>query len=339
MKNTGPLKTTVTVILILAVLAVGGLGINHLFLNPGPPPAEEEQEIAETETEPPVEEEKEEEEEENNDLDWQPEDPGTHANILLLGLDNNGVSDAILIASYNMETFESSIIGLKRDTFIEDQDWAPDDPEYSHLGFAHYFGMIQENDYHQGGIYALLWIQHLLDIPIHGYASINFDGFVELVDEMNGVTIDVDPGFAERENNPLPTGKQTLSGDQALVYARHRQNPRIPEPGSTSHDGDRVRRNQYLLQALVRQAKQLEEEEMLDIFQKLQDNLHTSLDDWDLLTLANLYYHNDLKEIETVVLPGESETLYDDDGEFISHFYYLDKAATKTILQDLGLKQ
>ena len=337
MKKTSPFKTSIIVVIILAVLASGGLLINHLFLNSGDLPVEEEQ-LAQTETEPP-EEEEEEIKEEDDVLDWLPEDPGTHANILLLGLDSNGISDAIMVASYNMETYESALIGLKRDTFVADQDWAEDKPEYSHLGYAHYIGMGPENDYHHGGIHTLLWVQHLLDIPIHGYASINFEGFVELVDTMGGVVIDVDPGFAERTNNPLPTGKQTLDGNQALIYARHRQNPRIPEPGSNSHDGDRVRRNQYLLKALLKQAKGLAEEEMLDIFQKLQDNLHTSLDDWDLLTLANLYYHNDLKEIEMIVLPGQAETIYDDDDEFISHLYHLDKAATKTILQDLGLKQ
>ena len=332
MKKISPLKIIIVIVFILAVFAAGVLWASYLFFTPDILLAEEEEQTEAIDLEPPA-------EEENDLLDWLPEDPGTHANILLLGLDSRGISDAIMVVSYNMETFESAIIGLKRDTFVEDQDWAADRPEYSHLGYAYYFGMGPDKDHHHGGVYTLLWVQHLLDIPIHGYASITFDGFVELIDQMGGVTIDVHPGFAERANNPLPTGRQTLDGNQALIYARHRQNPRIPEPGSNSHDGDRVRRNQYLLEALVKQAKQLEEEDMLDIFLKLQDNLHTSLDDWDLLTLANLYYHNDLKEIETVVLPGESETLYDDDGEFISHFYYLDKAATKTILQDLGLKQ
>ncbi len=270
-------------------------------------------------------------------LKWEPADPDTHTNILLLGLDSRGFCDVIMIVSYDMENFKGTIISIKRDTFVYNQTWAKKDSGQDHLAWAYNRGMGQNDDYHTGARLTAKTIEELLGIDLHAYASISFDGFVNLVDLIGGVEINVDPGFSERINNPLPTGDQHLSGEQALTYARHRSNPRIPEPGSTTQDGDRVRRNQRLLKALLNQCKTLETNELLDIIDQLDEKLYTSLDDWDILDLFNLAYNQDPDKIETVVLPGKGEIIYQERIDKDVYYYFLDLEESFKTLQELGL--
>lgn len=266
-------------------------------------------------------------------------DFGKQVNILLLGLDSRGLSDAIMIVSYNNETFESSIIALKRDTYISFQDWSEKGRGHSALGWANYVGMdYGAGEYIDGAGFAAHTVGRLLGIEIDYYASITFDGFVELIDLIGGVTVNVPSGFAERSGTKLTPGRQHLSGEEALIFARHRKNPRIPEPNSISEDGDRVRRNQRLLQAVLEQCKTLTTDEIIAIYNQLDENLHSNLDDWELLTMANLFFNQDPQEMNLIVLPGELRIVYEEIIEQDIEYFFLDEAESDKILTELGLK-
>ncbi len=269
---------------------------------------------------------------------WEPREPADHTNILLLGLDNQGMSDLIMILSYHMKTYDSTLISLKRDIFVSGQDWASKDSGQDHLAWAHNRGMGPEKDYHAGARLTAQTVEDLLGIDLHAYATISFDGFTQLVDLIGGVEIEVAPEFALREGGALPTGLQRLEGSQALVYARHRQNPRIPEEGSTSQAGDRVLRNQRLLKAILEQCKTLGTDELLFIVGQLDDKVCTTMEDWDILDMANVLYNRDPGEIETVILPGEGERVYQERIDSEMYYYFLNFEETDIILRELELK-
>lgn len=269
---------------------------------------------------------------------WEPKVPTTHTNILLLGLDNQGMCDTVMVISYNMETFESALISIKRDTYISDQTWGHNDSGQNHLAWANQQGMGQEKDYHAGAMLTAKTVEELLGIDLHAYASITFEGFEELIDLVGGVVIEVAPEFAARQGATIPTGRQRLNGEQALIYARHRQNPRIPEPGSESQHEDRVRRNQRLLKAILEQCKTLESDELINIANQLDSMLHTTLDDWDILDLANVLYNRDLENIKSVILPGEGKSVYEEQINKDIYYFFLDVENTDLILGELGLK-
>lgn len=269
---------------------------------------------------------------------WVPKEPGTHTNILLLGLDNHGMSDIVMIVSYNMENYASSLLSLKRDTFVPNQIWAKKESGQDHLAWANNRGMGPENDYHAGANLACFTVEDLLGIDLHAYASVTFEGFVELIDLIGGVEIEVNPAFSEIGGGGLPTGWQRLSGRQALAYSRHRQNPRIPEPGAEDQAADRVIRNQRLMKAILKQGKSLSSDEILTIVENLDDNLCTSMDDWTILELSNILYNLGLEEMQTIILPGQGETVFQKRIDNETYYYYLDFAKTDQILQELGLK-
>ncbi len=265
-----------------------------------------------------------------------PPGPANQVNILLLGLDERGLSDAIVLVSYNNETFDSAIISLKRDTYVDFQTWSEEGMGHSAIGWASYVGTTYaEDDPLYGAAFSAYNIEQLLGIRIDHYAAITFEGFVELIDQIGGVTVNVAPGFAE---TPLTPGWQHLDGEEALRYARHRKYPRIPEPGSISSDGDRIRRNQNLLRAVLEQCETLTTDELLDVYDKLNEKLYTNMDDWDLLILANIFFNQDLRLIEQTVLPGNLETVYEDKIDTELDYYFLDFEECDRMLTEIGVK-
>jgi LCP family protein required for cell wall assembly len=108
-------------------------------------------------------------------------------------------------------------------------------------------------------------IQQSLDIPIHHYLLVNFDGFREVVDALGGVSMYFPRPVRDDHNGrnesglhvPRP-GCQRLDGEQALALARSRYYQYQAadgvwhiDPGS---DLGRIRRQQVLLRALAAQA-------------------------------------------------------------------------------------
>lgn len=60
-------------------------------------------------------------------------------------------------------------------------------------------------------------------VPITHYVELRFEQLVELVDRLGGVTVDVPEGFtSDTSGITLAAGTQTLSGEEALAFARER---------------------------------------------------------------------------------------------------------------------
>jgi anionic cell wall polymer biosynthesis LytR-Cps2A-Psr (LCP) family protein len=89
-------------------------------------------------------------------------------------------------------------------------------------------------------------------VPIHYYAAVDLEGFVQVVEAVGGVTVDNprainDPNYGGwtdgRVGFTLSAGVHKLNGETALAYARSRK-------GNGDNDFTRARRQQQLLVAL-----------------------------------------------------------------------------------------
>ncbi|WP_018962768.1 LCP family protein [Coprothermobacter platensis] len=89
-------------------------------------------------------------------------------------------------------------------------------------------------------------VEQLFDIKIDRVVVLDFAGFTKLIDVLGGITVTIEPGFNEKYNvdPPLPVGKVTLNGAQALQYVRARKS-----------DVERVQRQQAFISALYKQIK------------------------------------------------------------------------------------
>jgi LCP family protein required for cell wall assembly len=101
-----------------------------------------------------------------------------------------------------------------------------------------------------GPALAIETVEELLGVPIDYYAQIDFNAFVQFIDTIGGVKLDipeeirVDPIKPGRKNNTklLKPGYQLLDGDLALAYARARK--------TAGADFDRAQRQHQVIMAI-----------------------------------------------------------------------------------------
>lgn len=173
-------------------------------------------------------------------------------NILLIGIGGakhtgGDLADTIIVASIDPFAKEVSMLSVPRDL------WVPIPGEWTtKINAAHALGDdngFNEPDYPKDGPGLLQkTIEQTLDIPIHYFIRVDFDGFKQAVDTVGGIDLDVPETICDYkiawqfDFDCIYAGQQKLNSDQALYYARTRATARS--------DFDRGERDRLLLMAL-----------------------------------------------------------------------------------------
>ncbi|MBP6016658.1 MAG: LCP family protein [Candidatus Promineofilum sp.] len=215
-------------------------------------------------------------------------------NILLLGVDlrcdEEGPthSDTIIIATIDPVSQSAALLSLPRDLWVEIPDFGA-----NRINQAYFLGQAYELPGGGAGL-AVETVEAFLGIPIDYYLAVDFKAFVDFVDMMDGVVIDV-PERIEDPNYPdncygydpftIDAGQQRLDGATALKYARTRV--------TFGGDVDRAGRQQQVILAVRDQATQLNSLPQLlfnapQLWRSFQDNVDTDLSLDQALQLANL---------------------------------------------------
>lgn len=118
-------------------------------------------------------------------------------------------SDSMMLARIDPKENKAAIISIPRDTRIELGEYG-----INKINAAHAFG---------GPTLAVKTVSELTGVPISHYAEINFDGFNQIVDALGGIEVDVPIEIDDPEaGGYVPSGRQTLNGEQALILCRSR---------------------------------------------------------------------------------------------------------------------
>ncbi len=179
---------------------------------------------------------------------------GKYTNCLIIGIDTRGTSDGlntdtIIMASYNYETSNVSMVSVPRDLTVEigeGSGW------YNKINAVYAF--TKEGDDTAGLKELKRTVEELTGTEIQYYAMVNFDGFTQIVDAVGGVDINVENSFTDY-SYPLGTkyqtvsfksGIQTMDGETALQYARSRHS----NDNGEGSDFMRARRQQKVIMAV-----------------------------------------------------------------------------------------
>jgi len=144
-------------------------------------------------------------------------------------------------------------------------------------------------------------VEQLFSVRIHRVAVVDFAGFTKLIDAIGGITLNVEEEFNEKYNvhPPLPTGRVTLNGQQALVYVRVRRS-----------DIERVQRQQHFVHALYEQIKAKNAYLTLANFiLNNPDVIVTNFSNSELLNMAKNANRYATYKLETVFLRGKAATI------------------------------
>ncbi|MGZ3586263.1 MAG: LCP family protein [Candidatus Limnocylindrales bacterium] len=197
-------------------------------------------------------------------------------NILLVGVDQRPGdttynTDTMIVASIDPVTKQVAMLSLPRDT--EGVPLPPSWPAaryyangvypakinslwgraYSAPGLFPFPGTTTAQKINRGYQALKGALGALYDLQIQYYIEVNFEGFQAAVDEVGGVTIDVQMPVTDNHmpipgsravNLYIPSGIQHMDGQQALAYARARH---------ASSDFDRAQRQQRVVVSLREQ--------------------------------------------------------------------------------------
>jgi LCP family protein required for cell wall assembly len=176
--------------------------------------------------------------------------PDRYLNIILLGSDlrpeedmgpvasrktNFWRTDAIIIVSLDVKDNTVRLLHIPRDLWV----YIPDQG-YDRINSAELWGELAEEG--SGPDLVKQTVYYNLGIPIHYYIRMDFAGFINIVNTLGGVDIDVACPLPELN---LDAGMHHLDGAHALKYVESRE---------TASDFDRGRRQREMLMALWDQA-------------------------------------------------------------------------------------
>lgn len=224
-------------------------------------------------------------------------------------------SDALMVATLNEKEKSVKLLSIPRDSYV----YIPERGYYDKITHAHYFGGVSST---------LDTVEGLLEIPIDYYVKMNFDAFMDVVDALGGINVDVPVTFTEQNSKDkagaihLEEGYQELDGEEALALARTRK---------IDNDIERGKRQQLIMEAIMKKAVSVEGiTKYSKVMEAVGSNMTTDLSFSDMQSLIAYATADNGLQVETLTLAGYDGRV---DGKYI---YQLDETAlaeTKSILQ------
>ena len=230
--------------------------------------------------------------------------------VLVMGVDSqkDGLNanaafngDTLMVITFNPKTLTATMFSIPRDTYVP---IACNHNAYNKINSSAAYGTNCVID----------TVENLIDIDIDYYAKINFRGFIDLVDAIGGVDVEVeepDYSFYVKqhgkgklcESNSLRdttnlvcmnTGWQHLNGEQALAYARNRH-------GFIESDIARNRHQQQIVEAVAKKAAKLKSFESFEsLLDAISENIATNM-----TTNQILSFYDVLKDMLANSLNGD----------------------------------
>jgi LCP family protein required for cell wall assembly len=258
-------------------------------------------------------------------------------NILLVGNDGGpGRSllrtDTMIVLSVNIATGKAAMFGIPRN--VANIPLAPEDSKaavqwpgglypdflnslYVYAGFDHPALFPGETPDIKGFRALTGAVQQLLNIPLDGVVSVNLNGFVDVVDALGGVWINV-PYPIHDDRYPLEDGSgyivvnikagcQHLNGHVLLEFARSRHQ---------ASDYQRMDRQQMTLEAVAGQIDPIALlPQVPSLLQIAKDNFWSTFQPSDIGRLARFAATIDTKHIQNILFIPPKYPEYFDKGE------------------------
>lgn len=247
-------------------------------------------------------------------------------NLLLLGVDNDGLrADTIMLVSVDNVDKSIKLLSIPRDTKITLNNGKT-------MKINAGMGMKNPEQF------MVQAIKTITKMPIHYYCEIDFDGFIEIIDILDGVDYDVP--FDMDYDDPvqdlhihLKKGFQHLDGKAAHDYVRFRHNNKGAEvyaPGDYNKgDIGRIDAQQKFLSELFRQKMEpkylMKAPELIDAAQKY---VKTNFSITAAISFLSMVKSAETDELESFTLPGEPRYV-----NKVSYYIY-SPSETKTLIEE-----
>ena len=219
-----------------------------------------------------------------------------YQNFVIFGVDSRSNvltsgtrSDTIMIVSINKDTKQIKLCSVYRDTYVNipNSSWTKINHAYAKGGYSLALSTINTN----------------FDLDINQYVTVNFYAVTKVIDLLGGITLDITQdelkwlnGYV-RENNRVNgtndpglthSGTQTVTGTQALAYARIRY--------TSGGDFKRAERQRIVVDKIFEKAKEADLVTINRIINEMLPEISTNINTYDILTLAKDMFSYELTE-------------------------------------------
>lgn len=234
-------------------------------------------------------------------------------NILLLGEGGEGhdgphLTDTILFVTFQPSTSKVGILSLPRDLWIPYPDGTKGKINNANAA-------AEKRRAGSGGAYAAKTVSELLRQPVDYYVRVDFSAFKTLIDDVGGVTVNVERSFTDfayptdddlYQTVRFEKGWQTMDGETALQYVRSRH-------GNNNEGSDfaRSRRQQKVILALKEKIVSfdtlLNPSRVASILETLRSHVITDMELWEIVKLAKALRGIDPSTMAHLVLDDDPE--------------------------------
>jgi LCP family protein required for cell wall assembly len=238
-------------------------------------------------------------------------------NILIAGNSaddpNHGgseLTDSIMVASYSLRQAKLSLISIPRDLFVSvDGAYMKINAAYTHGGMDTLEAVVEE----------------VTGLAINHRVLVNYTAFKEMIDAVGGIDITIEADDERGIYDPMigfsiANGVQHLTGEQALLLARCRNDPTYDGRvayGLSSGDFDRAENQRKIVLALLDSIKASASlgdiSTLKSLIESLADNVETNLTAGQLRRLYDI--RQEVAAYDTVTVRGT------DDNLLIANYY------------------
>lgn len=247
-------------------------------------------------------------------------------NILLMGMGGEGhtgayLTDTIMVASVAFNDDSSikdvAFISIPRDLYVPYEGGKGKINSVFSAGERYQEG--------SGADFLSETVGNLLDIPIHYYVRVDFEGFRQIIDSLGGITVDVERSFVDNEYPTYNFGYQTvkfekglqkMDGETALQFARSRHGVVTDDSGGyEGSDFARARRQQRILEAVKERLFSvytiINPKIVNDLLGAIGDHARTNIQPSEMLIFADMAKSYDTSRLNNAVLEhGDDGLLY-----------------------------
>ncbi|MCM3738370.1 LCP family protein [Bacillus cytotoxicus] len=177
-----------------------------------------------------------------------------NVSVLIMGIDENQGRekqysgafhpDALLLATFNKDSKTVKLVSIPRDTYT----YVPVEKKKDKITHSYSLGVVK-NGKESGPQSTIDSVEKLFNVPVDYFVRFNFKSFIKVVNDLDGIDLDVPVTFTEQDSNDtagaihLEKGFQHLNGEQALALARTRK---------IDSDAMRGQRQQLVIEAIVK---------------------------------------------------------------------------------------
>ena len=242
----------------------------------------------------------------------EPWDGISRVNFLLMGLDyrdweagETPRTDTMILLTFDPLSNTAGMLSIPRDLWVPIPGF-----DYHKINTAYYLGEAYNLPGGGAGL-AMKTVEELLGVPIHYYAQIDFQAFVDFIDHIDGVRLTFEePMVLDRRGKwntvTIEPGIITLPGEYALAFVRART--------GEGADFARAQRQQLFIMAVRDRILEFDMMPKLvanspQIYSDISAGVHTNMSVNEVIKLAWSALDVDRNNIKSLVISNEYTTM------------------------------